>query len=120
MTPYVTGRRKVARGDDRRYDEVCADHARAALEAFVARCANQTEASDILGCNQGTLSRSLKAENQPSLRILIALARVTRRSLDRILGLDLDASVHEATSAPPPLTPSPPPVGRDALMHLFS
>jgi hypothetical protein len=75
--------------DDRHYPAVYANHARAVLAAFVETHGGQVDAAALLDAKQSTLSRALKPDNQPSLKILINLARVTGRSLDAILGLDL-------------------------------
>lgn len=99
-------RMREVRRDDRRYDEAAADHARAVLRRFVDGFSNQTEAGRKLGVHQTTLGRALDPFNQPSLRVLIQLSRVTGTSLDRILGLDLDAPPKDSA---PVLTPSPPP-----------
>ncbi len=86
-------RRAGPPGDDRKYDPRYAAHARMVLATWVEGLeGGQSEAARRLGVRQGTISRALQQDAQPSLRILIALHRVTGQSLDRILGLDLDPS----------------------------
>ena len=75
------------REKDRRYDETCADHARAELQKFVDDHGSQEAAAEALHLNQGTVSRALKQENQPSLKVIMGLSRKTRRTVDEILGL---------------------------------
>lgn len=76
-----------ARPDDRRYDEAAAAHARRLLRHFVDEKGTQQNAAEALGINQGTISRSMKDENQPSLRVLIALRPHLRMTIDEMLGL---------------------------------
>lgn len=72
---------------NRRYDDAAADHARAELSKFVRDAGSQDEAAKKLHIDQGTISRALKLENQPSLKVIMALAARTRRTVDDILGL---------------------------------
>lgn len=74
------------RAEGRRYDEVFAQNARNALAEFVRDHGGQIPAAKLLGCNQGTLSRDMQAHKQPSLRVLVALAERTGRTVDDILG----------------------------------
>lgn len=83
---------------DRRYDEACADHARAFLRAFVEQCGTQERAASKLGLDQGTISRGLAPANQPSQKLLIQLAKVTQTSLDEMLGLKQASSPRERLS----------------------
>lgn len=69
-----------------RYDEAYADRARKELRRFVDE-RNQTEAARLLGVSQGTISRNLDPDRQPTFRILIRLAQVTHRTIDDLIGL---------------------------------
>ncbi len=77
----------VSKESSRRYSEDYAENARVALKQFVATFKSQEEAAAALGFDQGTISRSTNAANQPTLKVLIALRDKTGRSLDEILGL---------------------------------
>ncbi len=83
---------------ERRYDEICADHAREVLRKWVQDQENQQSAAKKLGVDQGTISRNLNPKNQPTLKILIPLSRAMNWTLDQIFGL----------TPPPP----PPPIIR--------
>jgi hypothetical protein len=76
--------------DDRRYDEVAAESARLALLAFVRSCGTQEAAAERLRVKQPTIGRNIKPGNQPTLKVIIALAKATGLTVDRILGLDVN------------------------------
>lgn len=69
-----------------RYDEEYAEKARSELKKFVDE-RTQTEAARLLGVSQGTISRNLDTDKQPSFRVLIRLAQVTHRTIDDLIGL---------------------------------
>lgn len=71
---------------DARYDETCANHAREELRRFL-ETRTQEEASKALGMHQTTISRNLRADRQPSFKIVIRLAKATGRTVDDIIGL---------------------------------
>lgn len=78
----------VSKAGDRRYDPACAERARGALKQFVDSLGgNGLEAARQLGTHQSTLWRNLQEDRQPSLNILIRLAKKTHRTVDEILGL---------------------------------
>jgi transcriptional regulator with XRE-family HTH domain len=89
----ATGSRRT---HDARYDSVCAAHARLALEAFVTQHQSQEKAAQVLGLNQGTLSRSLRPNAQPTIRVLLALSLATGRKIDELLGLEQPVREHVA------------------------
>lgn len=91
----MTFRKAIPRGsdgDDRRYDEACADRARERLSKLVDLYGTQTEVARRLGVNQSTIARSLSPHNQPSLRVIIQIARVLHISVDDVLGLPRESS----------------------------
>jgi transcriptional regulator with XRE-family HTH domain len=72
---------------DRRYDEDCADHAREVLRLWVQEKGGQAKAAEFLGVDQGTISRNLDVTKQPTLKVLILLAKRSGKSLEQIFGL---------------------------------
>lgn len=69
------------------YDTANADHARRALRDFVTQCGDEAKAARELKLPQPTFWRYMNGQQQPPLRVLIALSKKTGRSLDDILGL---------------------------------
>lgn len=96
MQPRIKGRKATVsrRAHDVRYDETCAKHARLALKRFVEAQPSQEKAAALLRLHQGTLSRALKVDAQPTIRVLLALSLVTGRTLDELLGLELPVREH--------------------------
>lgn len=82
--------RSVKDKNTERYDEECADFARKELKKFVDQFPTQTAAAKVLDINQGTLSRMLTGELQPNMKVLLCVARQTRRTIDEVLGLTRD------------------------------
>lgn len=74
---------------EKAYDEECAEAARRALRQFISdNRTNSSGAAELLGVNQGTISRALSGPpGQPGLKLLILLAKKAGWSMDKILGL---------------------------------
>jgi transcriptional regulator with XRE-family HTH domain len=78
----------------RRYDDECAEHAKRVIRKLMAE-QTQVEFAEAIGYSQSAISRALAPESQPSLRLLIAIARVKNLSLDYLLGLTERAPMDE-------------------------
>jgi transcriptional regulator with XRE-family HTH domain len=72
---------------DRRYDEDCANHAREVLRGWVEEQGGQEKAAELLDVSQGTISRNLNVASQPTLKVLLLLAKKTGWTLEKIFGL---------------------------------
>ena len=80
---------------NRRYDEDCARHARKIIREFVDKHGTEQAAAAVLGVHQSTINNNLNTTKQPTLRVLIPLAKELGRSIDEILGLSVPSVIDE-------------------------
>jgi hypothetical protein len=79
--------------EDRRYPEEYASRIRAELRKLLEELGSEGAAGAVLdGLSQSGFHRAIKETSQPSLRVLLSLAKYLKRSPDSILGFAPQAS----------------------------
>ena len=83
----------------RRYDEDCADRARRVIRLFVDKHGTEQAAAKELGVHQSTINNNLNPTKQPTLRVIIPIARKLGRTIDDILGISPPPTLNEEAIA---------------------
>lgn len=90
MARTTTPKKPAVRNAPKSYDLMAAQLIQQHIVALKAQLGTQDKVAEILGVDQSTISKNTRRTTKyPSLRLLIALARALRTSMDDLLGLTL-------------------------------